>query len=537
MVTLHGVQNRAIEWAYASGEDYRDPFNDVELDIVVTDQQGRELRVPAYWAGGGEWRVRFAPRLAGTHRFRTVCSNSGDTSLHGQAGVLEVRPAEGPDPLAARGPLRASADRRHLELADGTPFFWLADTWWMGLCSRLRWPDEFQTLVADRVEKGFTVIQIVAGPYPDMDAFDPRNANEAGQPWQPGFERVNPAYFDMADLRIQWLVRSGLVPCIVGCWGYHLKAMGADKVKKHWRYLVARYGAYPVVWCLAGEATMPFYLSKSRPDDERLLKRGWTEVAGYVRGLDPYGHPVTIHPTVRGRDQIDDPKLLDLEMLQTGHSGLASFGPTMTLLTEALGREPRMPVIDAEVNYEGIFEDSREEVQRLMFWSCMLSGAAGHTYGANGLWQLNQSGRAYGASPHGGNYGEVPWEEACRLPGSRQLGLGRRILERYRWWRFESRPDWIAPCASRETPLAPYAAGIPGEVRVFYLPNPPPPPGGPGRSTVKALEPGRAYRAAFVNPKTGAEVSLGEVRGDSRGDWPTPMRPVMHDWLLVLEAP
>ena len=73
---------------------------------------------------------------------------------------------------------------------------------------------------------------------------------------------INPIYFDMADLRIQWLVHSGLVPCIVGCWGYYLPLLGIEKMKKHWRYLVARWGAYPVIWCLAGEALMPFYLAK-----------------------------------------------------------------------------------------------------------------------------------------------------------------------------------------------------------------------------------------------------------------------------------
>ena len=40
--------------------------------------------------------------------------------------------------------------------------------------------------------------------------------------------------------------------------------MGVDKMKKHWRNLVARYGAYPVVWCLAGEAAMPYYLAEDK---------------------------------------------------------------------------------------------------------------------------------------------------------------------------------------------------------------------------------------------------------------------------------
>jgi hypothetical protein len=95
------------------------------------------------------------------------------------------------------------------------PFLWLGDTWWMGLCKRLSWSEDFQLLTADRVDKGFRVIQIVAGLYPDMPGFDECGANEAGFPWEEDYARVNPSYFDMADLRIQWLVRSGLVPCVV----------------------------------------------------------------------------------------------------------------------------------------------------------------------------------------------------------------------------------------------------------------------------------------------------------------------------------
>ena len=39
-----------------------------------------------------------------------------------------------------------------------------------------------------------------------MPPFDPRGANEAGFPWETDYTRINPAYFDAADLRIQYLV-------------------------------------------------------------------------------------------------------------------------------------------------------------------------------------------------------------------------------------------------------------------------------------------------------------------------------------------
>ena len=48
-----------------------------------------------------------------------------------------------------------------------------------------------------------------------------------------------------------------------------------------------------------------------------------------------------------------------------------------------------MPVLVGEVCYEGILEASRQEVERFMFWTSILNGAAGHTYGANGIWQVN----------------------------------------------------------------------------------------------------------------------------------------------------
>ncbi len=44
----------------------------------------------------------------------------------------------------------------------------------MGLCKRLKWPEEFKQLTDDRIKKGFTLIQIVAGLSPDMAFPDER---------------------------------------------------------------------------------------------------------------------------------------------------------------------------------------------------------------------------------------------------------------------------------------------------------------------------------------------------------------------------
>ena len=524
----HAMQGCVTQWSYSSGKTYADPFNEVVLDLEVTCPDGSVQVVPAFWAGSQTWTVRYCSSQVGLHRYRTVCSDTGNVDLHDQSGELEVTACEGDGGLLLHGAPAVSADGRHFEHADGSPFFWLADTWWMGLCHRLRWPDEFHVLMADRVSKGFSVIQIVAGLYPDMPYMDERGANEAGYPWEKSFTRINPAYFDMADLRIAALVSAGLVPCIVGCWGYFIKWMGVDKMKQHWRNLVARWGAYPVVWCLAGEATMPYYLSDTRDADADEQKHGWTQIAGYLRKIDPWRRMISIHPTTSGREQVQDPRLLDFDMLQTGHGDRDSIPNTVQKVTEAYAAQPRMPVINSEVCYEGIMEASREEVQRFMFWTCVLSGACGHTYGSNGIWQVNRRGAPYGPSPHGSSWGDRPWTEAYQLPGSGELGLAKKLLEQYEWWRLEPHPEWVEPNGLGGNYRAPYAAGIPDQLIIIYMP-------GPQAPLVKAIKPGVNYTAFYWDPSTGVRRDLGTVCAGEDGGWQPPKPTIFRDWVLVIE--
>ena len=522
------LQHCATEWSFASGKIYRDPFNEIELDVIFRGPGGGEDRVPAFWAGEQSWRVRYAPKATGKYSWRTVSSDTSNADLHGRTGTLDVAPYQGDNPLHKYGPIGVRADKRHFEHADGTPFFWLGDTWWMGLCQRMNWPSDIQTLAADRVRKGFTVVQIVAGLYPDMPQFDPRGANEAGFPWEAGYARIKPAYFDMADLRLEYLVSKGIAPCIVGCWGYYLPILGEKKMKQHWRYIVARWGALPVFWCLAGEGSMPYYLSKNHEQDAAMQKHGWSEIGRYIRSIDPSRHPITIHPSTAARATVDDPSVLDFDMLQTGHSDRTSIPNTIRLVTESYAQTPSMPVLVGEVCYEGIMEASRQEVQRFMFWSCLLSGAAGHTYGANGIWQVNTAEKPFGASPHGRSWGDTPWETASQLPGSAQVGIAKKLLMRYEWWRFEPHPEWVEPHWTLKDFVQAYAAGIPGNVRILFFPV-------WGAPVVKQLEKGVAYKAFFFNPANEKEYPLPAVESDAEGSWKPSPPPIFQDWVLVME--
>ncbi len=529
--------NVMVEVSFSASRSYGDPFNQVTLDVIFGEPQGRKLRVPAFWAGANVWKARYASPLVGTHHFRSECSEARDNGLHGIAGNVEIQPYTGSNPLYAHGPLQVAPNRRYLEHIDHTPFFWLGDTWWMGLCHRLQWPEEFQQLAADRKEKGFNVIQIVAGLYPDMPPFDPRGANETGYPWETNYARIRPEYFDAADQRLRYLVDQGFTPCIVGAWGYFMPWMGVEKVKAHWRYLIARYAALPVVWCAAGEANLPWYLAKGFPYDDRKQVADWTEILRFVRATDPFQRPLTIHPTAikqyTARHATEDSSLLDFDMLQTPHGRSEAVPITVKAVRESYAATPVMPVIDGEASYEMLNDSLPTEWTRRMFWLCLMNGAAGHTYGANGIWQCNRPGQPHGPSPGGGSgYGKIPWNEAMHLPGSLQVGLAKKLLEHYPWHRFQPHPEWASfgngPLGE---PYEAQAAGIPEVVRVIYVPQAQP-------IEVRNLDLHAAYGALYFDPVSGGTMKVATaVQADDTGSWKCPApAAINHDWVLILEA-
>jgi hypothetical protein len=530
--------NQLVELTFIAQKNRSDPFHQLDLDVIFTTPDSKTIRVPAFWAGGKTWRVRYASPTVGIHHYLTLCTDKGDKGLDGRKGQIEVRSYHGANPLYRHGPIRVAADHRHFAYADGTPFFWLGDTWWMGLCDRLHWPTEFKILTADRRKKGFNVIQIVAGLYPDMPAFDPRGRNEAGFPWEKGYRSIRPDYFDKADRRIEFLADQGLVPCIVMAWGYHLPWLGMDNMKRHVRYVIARYGALPVVWCVAGEVNLPYYLNKGFPYGGGQQAQNWGKLIKYARSIYGFHRLITVHPTglppLSGRLLYKDQTLLDFDMLQTGHGLTEVLAPTVRTLHASYAARPTMPVVNSEVSYEALSGRIPASISRMMFWVDMLSGAAGHTYGANGIWQLNRRGQPYGKSPHGGTYGPIPWDEAMHLPGSTQIGLGKQFLEKYAWQRFQPHPDWASWATTAATDkknpfLTPYSAGD-RAVHVVYIPT--------GRSiTLHQLETGKRFDVRYFDPVTGRETPVGVIHANAKGSWTcSPPGGAKNDWILVVSA-
>jgi hypothetical protein len=117
----------------------------------------------------------------------------------------------------------------------------------------------------------------------------------------------------------------------------------------------------------------------------------------------------------------------------------------------------------------------------------------------------------------------------------------------------EPHPEWVAERSGERTELSeslkeqgledllphpnpilqPYAAGIPGELRMFYLPPRFYEWSGP---LVAKMENGIEYHARYLDPITGAEHEIGTAVGDENGCWQAPEVPIMQDWVLALSA-
>jgi hypothetical protein len=215
-------------------------------------------------------------------------------------------------------------------------------------------------------------------------------------------------------------------------------------MKHYWRYIIARYGAYPVTWTVAGETTLTYYrMDNDRREEMRQFQReGWADVARFIKATDPFERIVTAHPgPSSGRYRpINEMSLLDIVMVQPGHNGWESLPAAFKHLRTAQDRFPDKPVMQGEVCFEGMHGGGSDaKLQRILFWANMMSGAAGHCYGADAIWQMNTEEELFGptAGPGGHIWGNAPLEEAYQWKGSYFVGLGRKILEQFAWQQFE----------------------------------------------------------------------------------------------------
>jgi hypothetical protein len=61
-----------VELTFISKKEYKDPFNEVDLSFIITGPDKSERTVPAFWAGGNKWRIRYSSPSIGIHSYKSI---------------------------------------------------------------------------------------------------------------------------------------------------------------------------------------------------------------------------------------------------------------------------------------------------------------------------------------------------------------------------------------------------------------------------------------------------------------------------------
>lgn len=292
------------ELTFAAKHSFANPYTEAVVWVDLTGP-GFHKRVYGFWDGGNTFRVRILATAPGTWKWQSG-SMPSDPGLAGKTGSFtatdwtEQEKRENP---LRRGFLRPTPNHHALELADGTPFFVIGDTWYAAGTNRFRWYDDdkerplgptagFKDYVRYRKAQGYNWVNIIAafpnwasdglpwhivmsdpdkttvrsawlefGTGPDARTGSAKDmSNEGGRPFLfpgkvPGYEnvfpdvdRINPEYFKYLDRKVDYLNQQGFVPFIEvsrrdasECWKKYYS--WPDSYARFIQYVWSRYQA------------------------------------------------------------------------------------------------------------------------------------------------------------------------------------------------------------------------------------------------------------------------------------------------------
>ncbi|MBR9999296.1 MAG: glycoside hydrolase family 140 protein [Cyclobacteriaceae bacterium] len=424
-------------------------------------------------------------------------------------------------------PVGVSENGRYLVNEDGKPFFYLGDTAWE-LFHRLN-REEADLYLADRADKGFTVIQAVVLSQiggldePNANGHLPLKDNDPGKP--------NEDYFRHVDYIVDKAASLNLVIGMLPTWGSYWSSLDPDQViftvenaMNFGRFLGKRYKDKPVIWILGGDNNI-------HTEGERQI------IESMARGLkegDEGRHLVTFHPRGPGlsSDYFHAAEWLDFNMFQSSHAAHDHDNGLFTENDYAL--EPIKPTLDGEPRYENLqtgfylngfnrldrFDDY--DVRQAAYWS-ILAGACGHTYGHSSIWQMYAPDRDPIIAA------VIPWYDALDHPGAFQMGHIRKL--------FELRPFQVLVPNQGMIKNGPLTGG--SKIRaalaedasfaIVYSPR------GESFSIDKSLIESRYIKEIWFDPRYGVSYHLhtGDTRGIQTYTPPTSGRG--QDWILILE--
>jgi Protein of unknown function (DUF4038)/Domain of unknown function (DUF5060) len=268
--------------------DHAEALTRVVFEGTAGEAQGHRFALDAFWDAGRTFKARFAPPVPGQWSYRSQSADPSLATTNGSFTCTAWTDAEKAVNPTRRGFIRVcrSGTRpgRYFEYSDGTPFLWVGDTWWNWTKRGIQL-SSFEKLADDRAQKGFTIGQLFF----------------AGRGWGSQSSLLDRACKtpDLEQVRhvesmIRYANSKGITVWIHPWWGGRDldRQIGAENIRRWWRYVIARLSADNVVWTLAGEYNLYNYGG--------LGLSFWKELGALVDEQDPYDRLLSAHPTPPG---------------------------------------------------------------------------------------------------------------------------------------------------------------------------------------------------------------------------------------------
>lgn len=587
-----------IEITLQARESYDNPYCDV---MVWVDLKGPEFerRVYGFWDGKDEegcdlYRVRVLATAPGEWRWRSGASRA-DAGLCGERGVFVAVPWSEEDLRAnpsRRGFLKLSENGHALTYADGTPCYLIGDTWWAIPTYRYRWtetpegkaagPDMgFKDMVRYRKAQGYNLLAMIAAfPTWDNDGrpadiwYDKdagvgiRNAwaqagtgsakamhNEGGRPFAfpgrvpgyedvvPDFDRINPAYFQALDRKVDYLNAEGVIPFIEVARRDVSTIWRAfyDWPESYARYIQYVFSRYQANNCI---------LSPIHYDWENMSipSRDYNEPANLVierYGSSPFGTLLSANCSGSTLVNFDEPPWLTLHQIgnwrdHASHWYLTEIYEETTVPRPALNGEPYYagwPDYPGFPDYEDRPRDDEGRPAGFvggtpaddaacrsgMYGSFLSGGLAGHIYGAQWIW----GGDIEDAAPYT-MWDALQWESGAQMTHFRDFVLSEGV----RYQELVPNADLLSPNKTSETTGNvgwAYCARTPErDLFMLYCET------GAAQPHLRGAVANATYNACWYDPRTGEWLAAGPLTADAWCRITLPDLPTPEDWAMKL---
>lgn len=436
------------------------PYVTAKFSGTSGNSAGKTFIVPGFWYGNNVWKIRFASPSSGIWRYETF---SGERSLNGKKGEIIV--ADWTDDEKIANPTRRGlvnvmksgpAAGRYFIYSDGTPFLWIADTWWDWTNRRIKF-ESFTKLVDTRAAQGFNIGQLF---------FAANGWGRESSLLDPSFQKPDIEQIGRVEEMIRYANSKGITVWIHPWWSREGidKKIGEENMIRWWRYVIHRLHAYNVIWVLAGEYNMNNYGG--------FTLDFWNRLGELVKAEDPYNRIVGVHPTPpmwgggaeapqwSTAEAIHESKWLDYNQSQTGHARWCNE-LVPEIITRAYKKIPAKPVVVTEPWYEFIEGNPTALDIRFAAWSAVMSGAAGHSYGGGHVWRVHLPERPTGV-------GSWPMDTSLTTntmiyPGAISVGFMGKYLRKLEWWKLEPHSELVEENPSH------FCLADPGREYLFYL--------------------------------------------------------------------